>query len=1084
MADRCRRTAETDRLPPRRRLGVGVKPGKTATLFADSDSFCGDKPLKTFPSALDFQQAATRRNRVLLFGSLLLSLACGAGFVAVGSGTPVVPIVLLLCLGGGLLLWHKPRASLYIAFVAACMLELMPVKYADSITERIPFFWNINTIFQVFLHVDFKAVPLNLLEVIFILAAIASLIRAVALRQVSVRLGPLFVPIFIYICFVVMAWVNGMATGGDFKLSLQEVRAQFYFIFAYLMAVNIIRTPQQATRLMWTAALCIGIKGILYTFRRYVTLAGLPLPDQGVGSHEEAFFFNVFVMLLVTLVLCGQQGHLRRWMWILLPIVMTGNLATNRRAATAAMVIAVPVLLLVAYRVLPDRRRLVGWFGALMVIGFSIYYPLFKNSDSMFAQPARAIQSQFQPDARDASSNIYRDAENTDLMATIRLAPVQGYGYGKRMLHAVPIADISLEYEWWDLLTHNQVLWVWMRTGTFGFFAFWMMISSILMFICRTLCLPQVTAEAKAVGIFTILTLSMLMVFGLLDLQFSNYRDMLFTGFWVGIAAGLPGWKKAENSQESAVPISSAPKFQRLLPPPPIHKETEWQTEALAEPETDTPTVGRSGNSGLAARNFLASLATQLLSWGLTFAVTLFLPRYAGVAGMGKLTFAASFAAVLVVLAPLGTSSVIVKEIARNRARAGELLSATLAMRIPLAIALAGITYGALCLMNLPASTRLLVLVGLLGMIIVTINDALGATLQGLENLTRQGIGVLTDKFLLGILTIVFIFLKQPLWAIAAAAIVTAIVSCTVNLYSLRSILPDVLRKPEGALIRNLVTGGVAFIGLSIFTTLYGQCDLIVLNAMTNDQTVGWYATAARLIGTTLFLPTAVNAALLPTLARLHSADKTQFPALARKIMTLIAVCGVPVALILLIAPDRLIGLLHYPTEFAGSIPVLRVGGATALLYYLTIGAGAIIVAADRQRQMLWIFGMSCLIGIPACIVFTYLGHRFWHNGALGAIWSDTLMEFCILVGLMRSLAGIITIREMLTLLLRLFAAAAPLSFLLWAGGLWTIVPGLILYAGGCLLLRCIDAGEILGLLRGGIRGRTLRETPMAASAS
>ncbi|MBC8104253.1 MAG: O-antigen ligase family protein [Cytophagales bacterium] len=448
-----------------------------------------------------------------------------------------------------------------------------------------PFFWNVNTIFQTYAHVNLKAVPLNLLEVLLLVAGTLSLVRAVALNQVSVRGGPLFVPIFIYICFVVMGWINGMATGGDFKLSLQEVRAQFYFLVAYLMAVNMIRTPHQTTRLMWMMVLCIGLKGCLYTFRRYVTLAGLPLSDQGVGSHEEAFFFNAFVALLAALAFCGEQGRLTRWMWLLLPLVITGNLATNRRAATAAMIIAVPILLLAAHRSLPRRRRMVGIVGTSLVVGFSIYYPVFKNNDSMFAQPARAIHSQFQPDARDASSNVYRDAENANLMATIRLAPLQGYGYGKRMLHAVPIADISAQYEWWDVLTHNQILWVWMRTGTFGFFAFWMMISSILIFICRTLRSPETTDLAKAVGILTLLLVSMLMIFGLLDLQISNPRDMLFTGIWVGVVAAMPGWKKIDDV-ESASTVTTTPESAWWCKAP-VVKPAHWKKARCIDAEAE-----------------------------------------------------------------------------------------------------------------------------------------------------------------------------------------------------------------------------------------------------------------------------------------------------------------------------------------------------------------------------------------------------------------------------------------------------------------------------------------------------------------
>ena len=77
-------------------------------------------PLKqAFPSATDFEQIAVQRNRNLLFWSVLLAMVCGAGFVGFGNGNPVVPIVLLISIAGLVLLWHRRKAALYIAFVAA-----------------------------------------------------------------------------------------------------------------------------------------------------------------------------------------------------------------------------------------------------------------------------------------------------------------------------------------------------------------------------------------------------------------------------------------------------------------------------------------------------------------------------------------------------------------------------------------------------------------------------------------------------------------------------------------------------------------------------------------------------------------------------------------------------------------------------------------------------------------------------------------------------------------------------------------------------------------------------------------------------
>jgi len=280
----------------------------------------------------------------------------------------------------------------------------------------------------------------------------------------------------------------------------------------------------------------------------------MALPDQGVGSHEEAFFFDCFLILLAALSICDVDRVLRRVMWALMPFVVIGDLACNRRAAVAALALVVPLLLFAAYRAIPNRRRLIVGFGLALIVGVSIYYPLYKDRYGTMAQPARAIKSQFDPDPRDKSSNEYRVAEEADLYATIKSTPVLGYGYGKRMLHAVHIADISKIYIWWDIIPHNGILWIWMRVGTLGFIAFWLMIAAVIVDAARTLrgdiseSSPSPSlkgrefdaAASKSIALCGMLVISALLVFGLLDLQLSNLRDMLFAGTWAGMIATLP----------------------------------------------------------------------------------------------------------------------------------------------------------------------------------------------------------------------------------------------------------------------------------------------------------------------------------------------------------------------------------------------------------------------------------------------------------------------------------------------------------------------------------------------------------------
>ncbi len=527
---------------------------KLAALDAPLDGAEELPALSAMPTAEEYAAQARARARWFLLGGGLLAGTVAASFVAFGLDNIFLPITLLIGILTPILLWRFPRLTLYFTLAAVCLFELGQVAgpngrpFADALTDRVPFFWNTNTIFQVYAHTNFKGLPLNLFEIFIIIAGVCSCLRAVYTQNTNLRAGPLLLPIGVYMAFVLMGWINGVLTGGDFKISLQEVRPQFYFGLAYLLAVNMVRERRHLLALLWITVGCVGLKAILLTLRRYVTLHGQPIPDQGVGTHEEAFFLDAFLLLLLALTLCRALPRLRWAMWSLVPFVVLGNLVLNRRAATAAMVFVIPLVLLAAYQALPERRRLVAALGLALAVGFSVYYPLFKNSDSLIAQPARAIKSNFQPDARDASSNASRDSENTDLMATIKSTPLQGYGYGRPYLQIIPLPEVTAIYELEPFIPHNQILWIWERVGTFGFLAFWMMISAILIFAGQTVRAPGADDLTKALGIFALLVTAMLVIFGLLDLQLSNYRDVLFAGIWAGALAAAPTLKDPQGA--------------------------------------------------------------------------------------------------------------------------------------------------------------------------------------------------------------------------------------------------------------------------------------------------------------------------------------------------------------------------------------------------------------------------------------------------------------------------------------------------------------------------------------------------------
>ena len=480
------------------------------------------------------------------------------------------------------------------------------------------------------------------------------------------------------------------------------------------------------------------------------------------------------------------------------------------------------------------------------------------------------------------------------------------------------------------------------------------------------------------------------------------------------------------------------------------------EATGAAEPASRSQRVGR---------NVLVTLATQLVSWGLTFAVTLYLPRYVGDAGLGKLAFVASFVMIFGVFVPLGSSTVLVKEIARDRHRTGELLAATLLLRLPLGLMMSGLAVGAAALLHYSALVQVLVLVAACGMVMSALNEAFSAALQGQENMSRLSAAVLVEKFLSSGLTIYLVMVRAPLWMLAAVVLFTSAVSLLINASAFRALLPTLRWPPMGA-VTALAIAGMPFMGWVVFRTLYSQTDPIILKMVTNDATVGWYAVATRLVGTSLFLPAAITTALLPTLSRLHRESAADFQQLSRRMLGLVMLFGIPVSLVLILLPGQLIALLHYPAGFVHSIPVLRIGGFGALLYYVAMVLGTAVIASDGQQKMMRASVIATVASIPACFAGAFLTHVVWGNGAIGAIASDSLVEIYLVICYLRMLPEQTFGGENLIYVGRCTAAALPMAAFLALmsqrhPGFWILIPCVVIYAVMCGLLRCISGQDV-----------------------
>lgn len=472
------------------------------------------------------------------------------------------------------------------------------------------------------------------------------------------------------------------------------------------------------------------------------------------------------------------------------------------------------------------------------------------------------------------------------------------------------------------------------------------------------------------------------------------------------------------------------------------------------------------------ARNVLSMTLTQIVTWGLTTFVMIYLPAYAGDVGLGRLTLADSLAAVSGLFVYLGTSNVVVRDVARARERSGDYLTAVLMQRALLGVAVGAVAALLVPLSGYPEQTRMLITLSTGCAVLASLSVGVGDVLRGQEKIPRQNVAALAEKVVYAITVLLAIRAGAPLWAVAACAGVGTLVGLAVNLTAFPEGIPRP-RKAHWLLAGQIALAGAPFFANTLFVTLYTYCYPIILQRLCGDAVVGWYGLVTRLFGTALFLPTILSGAMLPAITRLRAENPAGFPDAVGRMVRLMVLCAAPIASVIIFLPAQIIQLLHYPPGFRNAVPVFVLFGIGLALWYLSIPIGTAITALDRQRELSRASALAAAAVVPLGICCVWMAQRGMGNGAVGAALSHVLIEAYLLGRYLRALPeGLLPAASLARLVLKTTVAALPMglfSYLLRGEfGLLALLPGFALYAQICLWTGCITPQD-LQILRGAV---------------
>jgi O-antigen/teichoic acid export membrane protein len=353
----------------------------------------------------------------------------------------------------------------------------------------------------------------------------------------------------------------------------------------------------------------------------------------------------------------------------------------------------------------------------------------------------------------------------------------------------------------------------------------------------------------------------------------------------------------------------------------------------------------------------LVMLAAMLLSVRLT-------TSYLGVERFGEYAIVLALTPVVLVVADLGLSLLLARELAKTPERRDELASTMLAFRLAgsgLVVALAG---AAVPFLPYDRDVKVGLLVALGG--VFTLSAASFAT-PFFQVALRLDLAALVDgATALASLAAIVVATQLDLGflAVVAALPIAYFVSLLLSAVLLRRFWRPRLRI-DRPLARRLLRAAVSIAAVTVISLLHFRIDSVLLSLLKPASDVGIYAVAFRFLEWALILPGLFMAAVFPLLAGALTRTGDEVQLVIERAFNFLLLLAVPLALAFAILAGPIVELVA-PNGFDAAVTPLRILAVALVFAFGNAIFANLLLALDRQASLLAVSaaGLALNVGL------------------------------------------------------------------------------------------------------------------------
>lgn len=404
-------------------------------------------------------------------------------------------------------------------------------------------------------------------------------------------------------------------------------------------------------------------------------------------------------------------------------------------------------------------------------------------------------------------------------------------------------------------------------------------------------------------------------------------------------------------------------------------------------------TNGQAGNGGRTiARNLAYGVAGEGISGVLNFLTLILIARALGTAGFGVFSYVLAFVGVFQLLADFGISNILMREIARDRARVADIMGALL----PLIWASSLGVFVLIAMIGWPLSPdrETYIATLLLGLAVLTTfhSFSFAAVCRAFEEMGYNAVGNITHKLLQ--IGLVLLALQQNTGVVGVSVAMLA-----ANLYQWaffqiivrRRYVPHLQWRMDSSYWRYLLKEAVPIGMAMVLRRASQQTATLVLSAMASTSAVGLFNAAFKILQMVDMIPFTLSLPLFPAFSRLAVESREKLFRMLQQVLQLWLLLAAPLLVWLWVMAPQLVDLL-FGAAYHEAVPTLRVLACAVPFLFITALYGYLFSAMGQQRFYTLSTGLCLLANLALCAVLI----PFW--GALGAGVATLVAEaaFCL----------------------------------------------------------------------------------------